>query len=121
MRILLSAILLPMVALTANEGVSLEDGFRESADGHPFAAYAREGGWSRFAADFRDPDGKVFASGDSKGTHVVIADVPASQSKAGLWSIDFRGIPKCGGFDELRVATGNLPGYFFLSCEKYWK
>lgn len=95
--------------------------FHVPADGHPFAAYACEGGWSRFAADFRDPDGKVFASGDSKDTHVVLADVPASQSKAGLWSIDFRGVPKCGGFDELRVATGNLPGYFFLSREKYWK
>ena len=90
-------------------------------DSRPFAAYAYESGWDRFAADIRDPDGKVFTSGDSKDTHVVLADVPAAQAKPGLWSIDFRGVPKCGGFGSLRVATGNLPGYYFLTKEKYWK
>jgi len=89
--------------------------------GRPFDVYAYSNSWSPFRATVRDPTGRVFHSDDSRKTGVVLADVPAEKADEGLWSIDFEGVSKQTRLSRFRVATGGLPGVYFLSSEKYWK
>jgi len=87
--------------------------------GEPFAAMASSSAWCPFAAEVRDPNGKTRVAGNSLGTQAVLADVSAGEATPGLWSFVFKPVPQ-RTFDHVRVAVGGLPGYLFLSDEKYW-